>query len=297
MMSLAIAAFAGYMVWSYISDKDAELRDMYAVKFPMVVASRDILQYQTIRPTDIEVVSVPKAMAPFGRISEPKDVIDAVAAVPIQKGEHVLDNKVISKNVYSGLNTQIGLGRRAISIPVNVKSSVAFQIRPGNRVDLAAHFEYKAKAANISEVKVFLQDLLVLAAGKTIQPIAPKGVDQKYLRALMGQIGTEGPKTTEEAREILNFAKSESNYLTVSLEVTPEQAQRIVYVMTVFPDSIILLLRHSDDRTLDRIPTANIYDVMGPESYLVKGNQRPPPRAVPRPKFFDYVGDQAVPVY
>jgi Flp pilus assembly protein CpaB len=258
MMSLAIAAFAGYMVWSYISDKDAELRDMYAVKFPMVVASRDILQYQTIRPTDIEVVSVPKAMAPFGRISEPKDVIDAVAAVPIQKGEHVLDNKVISKNVYSGLNTQIGLGRRAISIPVNVKSSVAFQIRPGNRVDLAAHFEYKAKAANISEVKVFLQDLLVLAAGKTIQPIAPKGVDQKYLRALMGQIGTEGPKTTEEAREILNFAKSESNYLTVSLEVTPEQAQRIVYVMTVFrtPSFFFCATRTTGPWTASRRPTS-----------------------------------------
>lgn len=294
-MSLGIAAFAAYMVWSYISGKDAELKDMYGVKYPMVVASRDILQYQTIRPTDIEVISVPKAMAPTGLIREPKDVIDAVAAVPIQKGEHVLDNKIISKNVYSGLHTQIGLGRRAISIPVTVKSSIAYQIRPGNRVDMAAHFEYKAKSAAISEVKIFLQDLLVLAAGKTIQPFAPRGVDQKLIRSVSGAIG--GDKAQEEAREMLNFAKTETNYLTVSLEVTPEQAQRIVYVMTVFPDSIELLLRHSDDRTPDRIPTTNIYDVMGPDSYLVKGNQRPPPKAVPRPKFFDYVGDQAVPVY
>ncbi len=296
-MSLGIAAFAAYMVWSYISGKDAELKDMYAVKFPMVVASRDILQYQTIRPTDIEVISVPKAMAPAGLIREPKDVIDAVAAVPIQRGEHVLDNKVISKNVYSGLNTQIGLGRRAISIPVTVKSSIAYQIRPGNRIDMAAHFEYKAKAAAISEVKVFLQDLLVLAAGKTIQPISPKGVDQRLLRNISGTIGGNAGQAQDEAREMLNFAKNDTNYLTVSLEVTPEQAQRIVYVMTVFPDSIELMLRHSDDRVIDRLPTANIYDVMGPDSYLVKGNQRPPPKAVPRPKFFDYVGDQAVPVF
>jgi len=260
-----------------------------------VVASRDILQYQTVRPTDIETVEVPKAMLPPGRIQRVEFVIDAVAAVPITKGEFLLDNKIISKNIYSGLNTQISMGKRAISVPVNIRSSMAFLLRPGNRVDLAAHFEYKAKRASISEVKVFLQDLLILAAGRTIQATPPRGVDQKILRNVMGKF--EGLTGYQEAQEMLNQAKTDPVFSTISLEVTPQQAQTIVYVLTVFPDSIICLLRHTDDRKLARIPTVNLYDVMGPDSYLVKGDKRPPPKAVPRPKFFDYVGDQRVPVY
>ena len=287
-----------YLVYQYISTEDQRLLEQYGTFKPMVVATRDILQYQSIRPNDIEVTRVPIAMEPPGRIGDPKDIIDAVAAVPIQAGEMIIDNKIISKNVYSGLNTQVTVGRRAISIPVNIKSSIAYGLQPGNRVDLAAHFEYKAKKANISEVKVFLQDLLVLAVGRTIQTTPPAGVDQEILKGIMGQFEGRGIAADQkEAKEMLDFAKTDSIYQNISIEVTPLQAQKIVYVMTVFPDSIVLMLRNSDDRQLARLPTINLYDVMGPESYLVKGNKSPPPRAVPRPKFFDYVGDRLVPVY
>ena len=142
-----------YLVYNYVSSQDAEMQKEFGTFFPMVVASRDILQYETIRPTDIETIRVPAAMKPPGLITDPKDVIDTVAAVPITKGEQILDNKVISKNVYSGLDTQITLGRRAISIPVNVKSAVGYHLRPGDRIDLATFFEYKQQGSSISEVK------------------------------------------------------------------------------------------------------------------------------------------------
>lgn len=287
-----------YLVFQYISSTDQELLETWGTFKPVVVASKDVLQYQTIKPTDVEVIRVPMGNLPLaGFIENPKFVIDSVAAVPIQAGEFVLDNKIISKNVYSGLNTQISVGRRAISIPVNVKSSIAYAIRPGNRVDLAAHFEYKAKKTNVSEVKVFLQDLLVLAVGRTIQKDPPQGVDQDILRNVEETFRERGLTDVKEIKEAVNHAKEDTIYQNISVEVTPEQAQIIVYVMTVFPDSIILLLRNSDDRQLARLPTINLYDVMGPDSYLVKGNKREPPKAVPRPKFFDYVGDRLVPVY
>jgi pilus assembly protein CpaB len=285
---------AMYLVYQYLDSKDQEMKDQFGTFYPMVIASRDILQYESIRPTDIELVRVPKKMDPPGRISDPKDVIDAVAAVPIMKGEQILDNKVISKNIYSGLDTQITVGKRAVSIPVNVKSAVGYMLRPGNRIDLAAHFEYKSTGAAISEVKIFMEDLLVLASGRTIQPNPPKGVDQSIVRGVMN--GQSNDSYERDVRETLNFAKTDPNYQTVTLEVTPRQAQQIVYVMTVFGDSIVCLLRHSDDRVLPRTPTTNLFDVMGPDSFLVRGNKLPPPRNIPRPKFYDYVGDQLVPV-
>lgn len=292
-LSVGLSVLAMYLVWQYVTNQDAQLEDQFGIKTSkvIVVASRDILQYETIRPTDIESVRVPKAMLPPGYIEDPKDVIDAVAAVPITQGEQILDNKIISKNVYSGLDTQLVQGRRAISIPVTVKSSVGYMIRPGNRVDLATYFEYKAERANINEVKVFMQDVLVLAVGRTIQAQPPRGVDQNVYREALREHASLSPN---EVRDTLDFAKEDPMYRTVTLEVTPRQAQILSYVLTVFSDTINLLLRHSDDRTLDRKATTNLFDVMGPDSFLVRGKKAPPPKAIPRPKFFDLQGDRAI---
>jgi pilus assembly protein CpaB len=291
--SILLSVLAMYLVWQYVSTQDAEMEDAYGMATSKVIirASRDILQFETIRPTDIETIRVPKAMLPPGYIENPQDVIDAVAAVPITKDEQILDNKIISKNVYSGLDTQVVQGRRAISLPVTVKSSVGYMIRPGNRVDLATYFEYKAERANINEVKVFMQDLLVLAVGRTIQAAPPRGVDQNIYKAAVREYSSISPN---EVRETLDFAKEDPVYRTVTLEVTPRQAQVLAYVLTVFSDTITLLLRHSDDRALDRKATTNLYDVMGPDSFLVRGKKAPPQKAVPRAKFFDLQGDRQI---
>lgn len=287
-----------YLVYQYISTKEAELTAKFGMPYrKIVVAKRDILQFETIRPTDIEILTIPNAEIPPGMIEDQQDVIDAVAAIPITKGEHILDNKIISKNVYSGLDTQVSLGRRAMSIPVNMRSSVGFMLRPGNRVDLAAHFIYKEGGADIEETKIFLQDLLVLASGKTIQSKTPKGVDQALLEQVNQDQKINIAKDRSDVRETLDFVKTDANYATVTLEVTPEQAQIIAYVINVYYDSVTLLLRNADDRQLSSTSTTDFADVMGEDSYYVRGDKQAPPRALPRPRFYDYLGDQRVPIY
>ena len=303
LISITFSLLAMYLVYQYVSGEEQRLTGMYKKTISVVKAKRDILQYDSIRPTDIETISVPIAMAPTGAIDIKEDAFDAVAAVPISKGEFILDNKLISKNIYSGLETQITLEKRAISIPVNVKSGLGYLLRPGNRVDVAAHFEYilpkigSGGSKNASEVKIFLQDLLVLASGRTIQATPPKAVDQNIIRRLRNLKDDSLNKQTEsELREALNYAKEDRNYQTVTLEVTPQQAQTLVYVQSLYCESLTLMLRHSDDRQIEERAPANLAKVMGPESYLNRGPKAPPPMAIPRYKFFDYVGDRSVPV-
>lgn len=296
LLSIGLSALAMYLVWQYISGEDERLRQEYQVTKNIVVAKRDILQYETIRPTDVGLLTVPAKFLPPGLIVNQEDVYDAVAAIPISKGEFLLDNKIISKNVYSGLDTQITRGKRAMAVPVNVKSSVGFQLRPGNRVDLAAVFEYQVGTSPISEVKVFLQDLLVLASGRTIQTEAPKGVDQQIIKNLLNEKNPEITKDPTELRDTLNYAKMDANYTTVTLEVTPDQAQTIAYVMSTFGQTLTLLMRHSDDRAINNKGTTTLRDVMGPESFYVKGPKAPSPKSYPRIKFYDFSGGTQVPV-
>lgn len=302
-ISISFAVLAMYLVYQYISGEELRLTNMYKKTTVVVKAKHDILQYDSIRPTDIETITVPISLAPVGAVDIKEDAFDAVAAVPISQGEFILDNKLISKNIYSGLESQISLEKRAVSIPVNVKSGVGYLLRPGNRVDLAAHFEYTlAKpgsngSKNASEVKIFLQDLLVLASGRTIQSTPPKAVDQNIIRRIRNiKDDSLNKQTDSELRDALNYAKEDRNYQTVTLEVTPRQAQILVYVQSLYGESLTLLLRHSDDRQIqDRAPT-NFAQVMGPESYLNRPPKSLPPMAIPKYKFFDFVGDRSVPV-
>lgn len=299
LMSTGLSILAMYLVHQYISTQEADLEAKYGAPYQrMVVAKKDILQYETIRPTDIEEITVPAAMVPPGRIETMQEVIDAVASVPITKGEHILSNKIISRNVYSGLDTNIALGRRALSLRVNVKSSIGFMVRPGNRVDLAAHFKFKNANVNVSEVKVFMQDLLILAAGKTIQTNSPTGVDQELLSRVADEKQTTISPNNAAVRDTLEFVKTEQNFQTITLEVTPEQAQKIVYVATVYPDSLTLLLRHADDRAVDSKGTTNFLGIMGEDSWYVRSKRvNLPPRSIPKIRFYDYRGTNAVPVY
>ncbi|NBX67615.1 MAG: Flp pilus assembly protein CpaB [Proteobacteria bacterium] len=303
LISISFSFLAMYLVYQYISKEEKKLTDDYKKTVLVVRAKKDILQYSSIRPTDIETISVPIAIAPLGAIDIKEDAFDAVAAVPISAGEFILDNKLISKNIYSGLESQVTREKRAISVPVNVKSAVGYLLRPGNRVDLAAHFEYVLPKSGggpankpASEAKVFLQDLLVLASGRTIQATPPKAVDKDMIRSLKQLKDDNLNKQSEaELREALNYAKEDRNYQTVTLEVTPQQAQTLVYVLSLYGESLTLLLRHSDDRQKENRSPTNLAKVMGPDSYM---NRAPklPPVAVPKYKFFDYVGEGSNPV-
>ncbi|NBX77640.1 MAG: hypothetical protein EBQ92_13915 [Proteobacteria bacterium] len=96
-LSIGLSFLAMYLVWQYISGEDERLKSEYQVTENIVVAKRDILQYETIRPTDITLLTVPAKFLPPGRIGNQEDVYDSVAAIPISKGEFILDNKIISK--------------------------------------------------------------------------------------------------------------------------------------------------------------------------------------------------------
>jgi Flp pilus assembly protein CpaB len=151
--------------------------------------------------------------------------------------------------------------------------------------------EYRANNINTNELKLFLQDMLVLAAGRTIQPEAPLGVDQRIINAIAPD---NSPETKKEMKETLEFAKTDANYETVTIEATPEEAQILIYVMSVYKE-LQVVLRNPDDRKTERRTTTNMRDVMGEDSYYVKHRQLPPPALVPQPEGYDFVGGRAVP--
>jgi Flp pilus assembly protein CpaB len=64
---------------------------------PIVVAARDIPRGQTITGELIKTREFPKDFLPLGAITQPEDAIGRTVAIPLTKGDAVLDLKLAPK--------------------------------------------------------------------------------------------------------------------------------------------------------------------------------------------------------
>ena len=105
-------------------------------------------------------------------------------------------------------------------------------------------------------VKTILQDVLVLAVGDLIQSEIPRQLSLDPV--------TQEPKI-EDLREKKNFT-------TVTLELEPEQAQRLVWLTTSGNASIYLTLRNTNDRRIIDIASTTEQDVGKGEGRVLSGD-------------------------
>lgn len=130
----------------------------------------------------------------------------------------------------------IGQGNRAMTIPVNAMSAVGYFVEPGSTVDVLGTME-EAVPVDIGAgadpedtvrvvTKTILQNVLVLAVGEA----TTRG---NYLR------------------------KDERGYTTVTVEVTPLQAEVLVFAMQHVLGGLTLVLRNPVNDDISEIPNVS----------------------------------------
>jgi pilus assembly protein CpaB len=131
-----------------------------------------------------------------------------------------------------GLAPAIALGMRAVSMPVSADAAVAGLIQPGDRVDILGTFALPARNGVPGELEnvtlTVLQDVSVLATG------------QQLAKAEFG--GRMGRTRS---------------YSTVTFEVTPREAELLVFAQTV-EGELTLTLRNPEDQSFEKeVPEIN----------------------------------------
>jgi pilus assembly protein CpaB len=119
------------------------------------VASEDVEIGEVIEDSDFEVKRWPKSLLPPYPIyaSEGKKALTGqVANGPIVKGEPLLKSKFRNPNDPSFLAGQLAEGMRAISVSVNLTSSVAGFVAPGDLVDVIYTFDIAKDAVEAGDI-------------------------------------------------------------------------------------------------------------------------------------------------
>lgn len=239
---------AVFMIYSYITSKEQEIKDKYGTEAPVIVATKNIAEMVEIAPTMIEVVNKPQRFLEPGRATTKKEVEGFIAMVPISKGEQITFNKIIQVGVKTGLSKQVTPGKRAISIPVDDNRSVNRLLKPGDRIDLLATIDPPGGQKGSQLTKIVAQDIPVIAVGEYISTTAPRKI------------------VTDEVsgKQVSQDLRTDRTYNTITIEVDPQAA---VQISLLRDGSTILstMLRNSDDTDRLNIPAMNLLDVLGPD--------------------------------
>ena len=183
----------------------------------LVVAVSDIDLGSRLTPAMLKSVEWPANSMPKGAFTTPAELDSRVLRSSVLSGEPVLESKLAPVGSKGGLSAVVAEGKRAMTVRVNDVVGVAGFALPGNYVDIIVSTqEDNTKSGNRDQQisKIVLEHILVLAIAQEV------GRDETK------------PKVVS----------------AVTVEVTPEQAERLDLARSV--GTLSLVLRNQVDLKL-----------------------------------------------
>lgn len=229
--AIALGGVAVYLSHTLISDRiqtlEAEARaGKKMVK--VVVAKQDLDRGMPLTADTVAVREVPVEYVHANAIRPDKfdEYAGARLGVALRRGEPVLDVHTETKEqVFS---STLEKGRRALTFEVDEVNSISGMLRPTDRIDLI--LTARAVGAQPGETTMtLLSNVEVLATGQVVRKRSEK--------------------------------EGERSFSTVTLSLTPQDAQRVVVAKTA--GKLTAVLRNPEDQTPSHLAGMNVGDLLG----------------------------------
>lgn len=185
----------------------------------VVVAARDIQLGSPLTPDMLTTVEWPAGSLPTGAINDPVELGDRVVKTTLMRGEPVLESKLAPRGTKGGLSAVIAEGKRAITVKVNEVVGVAGFALPGNHVDIMVNTNDARGRGNDEQhmiSKIVLERILVLAVA---QEASRDDTKPKVVNAVTLEVTPEEAEKIDLARSVGNLS------LVLRNQVDTEDAQ------------------------------------------------------------------------
>jgi pilus assembly protein CpaB len=230
-LSVLIGVLAFVLTGRYLqAERERLFRD--ARKIEVIVASRNLPGGSTLRREDLAIKQVYES-AVGENVFRPEDhrkILDKRLQYGLRRGEPVWWSYVdLPESARGGLAPMIREGLRAVALPISGAAGVSGHVRPNDRVDLLGTFTFPS--ADVpgemeSVTLTVLQDVTVLATGQR----------------LARDDGMAGPS---------------GGYSTMTFEVTPREAELLVFAEQARGQLYVALRNPGDVSFEDALPSVN----------------------------------------
>ena len=221
-VAAVLAIGTGFLTLNYLSGLQRQANGDSA-PHAILVATQDIPARVPITAAMISRTTRPASAVEPDALSDPAQVVGSLSLITIPAGDTVTQSK-IGKPTDVGLPVRLAPGMRAVSVQIDKVKGISGLVEPGDRVDILA--DPPKSGAIPPPASTILRGVRVLAIGDTLE----------YSSA------TPSPQ--------------EENSTTVTLEVTPKQADLLV--MADINSTLRLALR-SPKEPLNSLPTEALH--------------------------------------
>jgi pilus assembly protein CpaB len=249
LLALLFAAIAAFLVFVALKrDSGGNGEASAADTTQVVVAARDIPARTTLKDDMLKVADVRTDSVLASTFSEKSPLVGQITRYPLAENEQVSSSKVgtgtgTDKND-QGLSFVVPTGMRAFSVKVSEETGVGGMILPGDLVDVLGIL--KADLVGIDKAVTVVQSVEVLAVAQEAQVPIPPAQAQ----------GTTTPDASGTLGELPKDVSPNPSARSVTLAVTPEQAQLLALVQT--QGELVLTLRSFGDRSPVTPPESNL---------------------------------------
>jgi pilus assembly protein CpaB len=193
----------------------------------VVVAAQDSPEGIAIDKLALTTGQWPVQTLPAGAFSSVDSVVGRVTRVPVFQGEPIVPGRLAPVGTTGGLEIKIAPGKRAMSVKINDVAGISGLIQPNSRVDVLVNIKDDRNEKDTQVAKLFMENMRVLSVGQQVT----RGDDGKPINAT-----------------------------TATLEVSPEEAERLAIAMG--QGSIALVLRGYGDPDSIKTNGATSADVL-----------------------------------
>ena len=243
-----------YSAYVYLEKQKENLKEP-AIKFQKVaVAASDLSMGVKLTAKNMKLVDWPENIIPKGSYSDSSQLINRIAKVDISQGEAILSSKLALLGSAGDFASRIPSGMRAVTVPVNVVSSVAGFISPGMRVDVVSTVGISNDKEQTTS-RIIVENREVLA------------IDQIFQRE------NDKPTATQ----------------SVTLLLTPEEGEKVILAHQ--EGKLQLILRNSTDDAIESTPGITLKElgvrkVNTPQKIVTR--RTPPKKEEEEKKAIDY---------
>ena len=183
-LGVGFAILAVIMVRFYLVQQQAFIAEQERKKLeniiPVMIAKDDIPRNTQLTDSMLDVQNIPRQFVSPGAVTSMDRIIGYITLVPINKGEQITQNKVISPIQKGGLAEVTPSGKRAVPLSAENLAGLSGMIKPRDYIDVYVMVAVPVKTLEDEEPAVkqivapLFQNVLVLAVGQETSPVLPR---------------------------------------------------------------------------------------------------------------------------
>jgi pilus assembly protein CpaB len=202
LMAVVLGALVSAWVYNLIRARDREVeaarRAAAGETIDLVVAAAEIPIGTRIESSQVRTTRWPVDAQPEGAVKRTEEVVGQIARISIEKNHPIRGADLVNQGV-GLLPMLITEGMRAMSVKVDGVTGVSGFITPNSRVDVLVAGKPEGDADEDERSKLILQNVRVLATGKSIEQQDEKPVEVPTVTLLVSP--EEAEKLTLATRQ------------------------------------------------------------------------------------------------